>query len=79
MTRVKVENGKISFIYKDELRPLFEAGETFVKRVSHVEPDGKEWTADLSPIQGPVLGPFETRREALEAELAWLDENEFGE
>ena len=33
------------------------------------------WLADLSPVNGPVLGPFDRRSEALAAELAWLEAN----
>jgi hypothetical protein len=45
-------------------------------RASHVEPDDRgRWLADLSPIGGPVLGPFDRRSEALEAEVTWLEEN----
>lgn len=36
--------------------------------------DGR-WTADLSPVAGPTLGPFNTRRAALDAEVAWLIKN----
>ncbi len=35
------------------------------------------WWADLLPSNGPVLGPFDTRTEALDAEVAWLREHEF--
>ena len=35
-------------------------------------PDGR-WTADMTPVGGPVLGPFDRRSEALEAEHAWLE------
>ncbi|EMB17938.1 hypothetical protein RE6C_01332 [Rhodopirellula europaea 6C] len=31
-----------------------------------------QWTADLSPVGGPVLGPFALRSEAIEAEIEWL-------
>jgi len=31
-----------------------------------------KWWADLLPVDGPVLGPFETNTEALEAEVVWL-------
>jgi len=34
-----------------------------------------KWWADLAPVVGPVLGPFETREEALRAELEWLHAN----
>ena len=53
---------------------LHALGEPTVTRASHVEPtpDGR-WTADLSPVGGPALGPFARRSEALAAEAAWLD------
>ncbi len=42
-------------------------------RASHVEPaPGGGWTADLSPVGGPTLGPFPLRSAALAAEAAWL-------
>lgn len=34
-------------------------------------PQGK-WWADLLPVGGPVLGPFDKRQEALDAETEWL-------
>ena len=47
-----------------------------ITRASHVEPDESgRWLADLAPVGGPVLGPFERRSEALEAEVAWLEAN----
>jgi hypothetical protein len=51
-------------------------GKVTIKRVSHVEPttDGR-WSADLSPVNGPILGPFEKRKDALDAEVTWLHEN----
>jgi len=56
-----------------DLRAL---GKLAIARGSHLEPspDG-EWVADLSPVNGPILGPFSSRSEALEAERAWLEEN----
>lgn len=66
-------DGTTQFIYHDELLPLKALGSYSARRASHVEPsDCGLWTADLSPVQGPILGPFETRREALDAEVAWL-------
>jgi hypothetical protein len=51
-------------------------GRTQLRRASHVEPDERgRWRADLSPVGGPVLGPFERRSEALAAERRWLDEH----
>ena len=61
-------------IYAEEI-DLHALGVVDIKRASHVEPnkDG-HWTADLSPVDGPQLGPFDTRTEALAAEVAWLHE-----
>ena len=33
------------------------------------------WMADLSPVGGPVLGPFDRRSDALAAEVYWLETN----
>ena len=33
------------------------------------------WWADLTPVDGPVFGPFDTNNEALAAELKWLDDH----
>lgn len=34
-----------------------------------------DWFADLTPVNGPVLGPYADNKSALAAELAWLDVN----
>ena len=71
-------DGKLRFIYADDLQPLLELGTPQVRRASHVEPtDGGQWTADMSPVSGPVLGPFTLRIEALDAETAWLSKHGF--
>ena len=73
-------SGEIRFIYSDSLRPLMTAGTATTKRVSDVEPDAEgRWTADLSKVGGPILGPFELRDAALAAEVSWLEENRFGD
>jgi len=66
-------DGAVGFVYEDALRGLLALGRVAIRRASHVEPtpDG-QWTADLGPMEGPVLGPFETRAAALDAERAWL-------
>ena len=48
-------------------------GHPSIRRGSDVEPtaDG-QWTADLSRVGGPLLGPFALRSEALAAEVTWL-------
>lgn len=66
-------DGTVSFVHDDELASLFKGEASTTTRASHVEPFGQGWTADMAPVGGPVLGPFETRREALEAEAAWLE------
>jgi hypothetical protein len=50
-------------------------GELCVRRASHVEPDDVgRWWADLAPVDGPKLGPFPLRSQALQAEVAWLNQ-----
>jgi hypothetical protein len=50
-------------------------GPLTITRASHVEPDQQGcWWADLEPVQGPKLGPFNTRTQAIEAETQWLTE-----
>jgi hypothetical protein len=59
-----------------EVIDLAALGPIRISRASHVEPDGEgRWMADLAPVGGPVLGPYDRRSEALEAEVAWLEEN----
>jgi hypothetical protein len=56
-----------------EVIDLHALGEPVIKRASHVEPDEfGNWWADLSPVNGPKLGPFAIRSEALRSEEAWI-------
>ncbi len=73
MQIVITPQGEIRSLYIEAL-PLTVLGSLKIIRGSHVEPthDGR-WTADLSPVDGPVLGPFELRSQALAAEAAWLE------
>jgi len=67
-------DGTIKFIYADDLRGLMAEGKATTRRVSHVEPNQEgRWTAQI--VDGPLLGPFDTRQEALNAEVKWLKEN----
>jgi hypothetical protein len=78
--RIKINEKGIKFIYNDELRPLLQIGKSKIQRASHVEPtDDNKWIADLAPSGGPILGPFQTRTEALQAEVQWIDENMRGD
>ncbi|TWU33213.1 hypothetical protein [Novipirellula artificiosorum] len=74
MQVVITPDGLVRCVY-DEAIDLSQLGAVDIRRGSHVEPNAMgQWTADMSPVDGPVLGPFSTRRLALEAEIAWLGE-----
>ncbi len=64
--------GSVRCIY-DEALDLREIGKLQIARVSHVEPDAEGyWWADMGPVDGPVLGPFKSRSDALAAERGEL-------
>lgn len=66
--------GEVRCLYAEaiDLRAL---GRVCVTRASHVEPDEEgRWWADLAPVAGPKLGPYERRTAALQAEISWLEE-----
>lgn len=70
-------DGRIKFIYDDTVAEVAieSLGPLTIKRASHVEPcpsNNSLWQADMSPVDGPLLGPFPTRAMALEVERAWL-------
>jgi hypothetical protein len=66
-------DGTVRAIY-DETLDLGVLGRVTITRASHVEPDNRGlWQADLTPVGGPLLGPFERRSEALDAERDWLE------
>jgi len=67
-------DGTAQCIYDDDFADFIRAlGNVTITRASHVEPTAKgEWEADMSPVNGPVLGPFKLRGEALDAEREWL-------
>ena len=65
--------GMVQCVY-DETINLSVLGQPAISRGSHVEPDAEgHWYADLSPVGGPLLGPFVQRSAALQAERAWLE------
>ena len=64
--------GDVRCIYGEEL-DLRELGKLQITRASHVEPDRDGfWWADMGPVDGPVMGPYGSRSEALGAEREWL-------
>jgi hypothetical protein len=68
-------DGTIKAVYAEAI-DLGVLGYLVISRASHVEPnESGRWLADLTPVAGPVLGPFDLRSEALEAEQAWLVTN----
>ena len=67
--------GIVRCVY-DEAVDLGCLGPMAIRRASHVEPDADgRWRADLSPVEGPLLGPFASRSAALDAEQKWLIAN----
>ena len=66
-------DGRIDYVYGEAI-DLSLLGTLEIRRGSHVEPtrDGR-WTVDLSPVNGPRLGPFALRSAALAAEHEWLN------
>jgi hypothetical protein len=68
-------DGQVRCLY-DEAVDLASLGTLTIQRGSHVEPDAQgRWLADMTPVAGPTLGPFQRRSEALAAERAWLERN----
>ena len=67
--------GDTRCVYDEQIN-LASLGNLNIRRASHVEPnDQGEWMADMSPVDGPTLGPFSSRSIALEAEQRWLSQH----
>jgi hypothetical protein len=67
--------GNTQCIYDEKLN-LGEIGAIAIRRASHVEPDPRapgNWFVDLSPVSGPVVREFNTRKDALDYEIAWIE------
>jgi hypothetical protein len=78
MRLVVAPDGTVRTLYTEAL-DLGVLGSPRIRRASHVEPDEQgRWHADLRPVGGPVLGPFDRRSAALAAEVAWLEEHWLG-
>jgi len=67
--------GNLRCLYSEAI-DLIALGCPVITRASAVEPgpDGR-WWADLKPVNGPCIGPFPRRSEALRAEQEWLESN----
>ena len=64
--------GDVRCVYSETV-DLAALGQVTISRGSYVEPDASgQWTADLSPVGGPTLGPFDRRSDALASEVRWL-------
>jgi hypothetical protein len=72
MQLVITPRGQVRCIYGEAI-DLAQLGQPEIRRGSFVEPiETGKWYADLTPVTGPMLGPFDNRSEALAAEEAWL-------
>jgi hypothetical protein len=66
-------DGGVRCLYSEHIG-LSTLGLLSISRGSHVEPDeAGRWFADLSPVNGPRLGPFSCRSDALATEFTWLE------
>jgi hypothetical protein len=72
MDIIVTPGGDARCVYSEDI-DLAAVGTINIRRASFVEPDAQgRWRADLSPVAGPVLGPFPARSQALTAETEWL-------
>jgi len=72
---IVASTGHVRCLYHEDI-DLTAFGSLEIHRGSHVEPDQTgQWWADLSPVDGPRLGPFDRRSQALDAERVWLEAN----
>jgi hypothetical protein len=72
-------SGQVRCVYGEAI-DLAVLGALTIRRASHVEPDDQgHWWADLTPVNGPRVGPFPLRSQALTAEVAWLEQFLFAE
>ena len=73
MELIVAPGGIVTAIYAETI-DLSSLGTTTITRASHVEPDETgQWFAAM--VDGPTLGPFLKRSDALAAEIGWLTRN----
>jgi len=71
--QIRIQGDTVRHIYNDGLLGLASQGHAVTARASHVEPcAGGGWMVDLSPVGGPIIGPYSRRDEALNIEVEWL-------
>ncbi|WP_417379065.1 hypothetical protein [Gimesia sp.] len=67
--------GTVHCIYAEAI-DLATIGRLTISRGSYVEPNvAGQWLVDLSPVDGPQLGPFAQRSAALKSETNWLEQH----
>ncbi|QDT93577.1 hypothetical protein [Gimesia algae] len=67
--------GTVHCVYSEEI-DLATFGRLAISRGSYVEPNADgQWNVDLSPVDGPQLGPFAHRSAALKSETDWLEQH----
>ncbi|MBN72936.1 MAG: hypothetical protein CME32_27085 [Gimesia sp.] len=75
MQLIITAEGQVRCIYAEAI-DLSSIGRLRIRRGSFVEPNATgQWIVDLSPVQGPRLGPFSQRRTALQSEIDWLEQH----
>lgn len=75
MELVILPDGQARTVYQEDI-DLSTLGATSIQRASHVEPDAQAfWWVDLGLINGPKLGPFPHRSDAITSEINWLSES----
>ena len=63
--------GTVKAVYTEAL-DLDSLGKADIRRASHVEPGPEGWYAEIGET---ILGPFAKRSEAIQAEVAWIEEH----
>jgi len=67
--------GTVHCVYSEAI-DLASIGRLAISRGSYVEPNADgQWLVDLSPVNGPQLGPFAQRSAALKSETDWLEQH----
>lgn len=77
--KIKINpDGTINLLYTEDIC-VEELGKVdSIKRLFHVEPtQDNKWTATVNrdTSECVMLGPFDKRSEALEAEVTWIEDN----